>query len=1683
METKVEEPLADYNDKGPCSSRQADAEMEQSMRQTTPMSTIDVKPKKALKFSSDVFVPSNAAPVGAKTSEPKQGFEMMQSTPAATGLPLVSVPMKLPKMVLDKYSGDPLEWPEWSGQFIATIDQSGVADSVKMNYLKTLVTGKAKAAIEGMGYSGQMYHVAWQTLAHDFGRPELFLNAQLRRIHAYPFIKPHDSLEIVKYSQVVSGCVNVLTQFGYESDIASESVLNSAVRKLPNELKNKWMTYLQRYDMSYKNMRVFSAWLKNIAQVQENIRLQFGSSGDKAKSNFTKDKTRNTSFAATSDSGSPTKAQCPLKDGEHKIWQCDAFKKMKLSERHDAVKKCNLCFSCLSSGHRIGQCQVNRTCGKNGCSKRHNRLLHSDDYKPKLQKETSNSIENTTNADAVMTANACSGSLQIVPITLSNGATSIRTMAICDTGSTLSFVDKDIKNQLGVQGNAITLNIAGINGTKEMDSERVRITVSTTNLSEAVKFHVHPSMYLGNKSYDYTDLKRKYSHLDVLPDNNVDLKNVKVVLGQDNYHLLFPVGYRKGKRNEPWAVKTKLGWTLSGPLPKHEVAQVAATSHVASEDNELGTQLKSWFNMESYATRVNLSGRSKEDKRALELLEKSTKLVDGHYEVGLPWAEDNATIENNYFSAHSQFCSLERRLQKDESLKQRYKETINVDLQNGYVRKLDANELEETKDERQWYVPHHPVVNPHKPEKVRRVCNAASKYKGESLNDKLLTGPDLLQNLVGIIFRFREHQIALTADIEAMFLQVKVPPQECRVLRFLWRNNPQEKIDVYEYTRHVFGAKSSPTCANYALLQTGVDNRESHPIAAKAIKRNFYMDDFAKSVATVEEAVHVYQDVRTTLKKGGFELLKWICSNEEVTRSIPEQDRSQAKSKTFEAEPHTSSLLGMQWNVDNDTLEVCRGGDKELPIKITQRVVLSFVASVFDPLGLFAPFTMRMRVLLKTIWAKSGQQWDDKIDTEEQQFLDWVKELAELKNMPLKRRYFEKRYKKIDLHIFSDASLESMCIVAYLRAEDDEGVELSFVIGKCRIAPMKQQTIPKLELQAALYSVRLRELITENHDIQIQTVTHWTDSMTVLQWLHSAHKKQQVFVANRVGEILDQSTVDEWQHVKGTMNPADIGTRGVTVSQLLESEWLNGPAWLKQRPGSWPEQPMLVDDDDIALMTTPAESIIDWSRFSKYKRMVNVVVYCLRLRSKQRGVLTALERQKAELLILQMTQRESFSELFSKHENSGQKVKHDLAKFAPFVDSDNTIRLKGRLSKAIISDDLKRPILLSAKHPAVVLMLIQMHEDNHHEGTEYVRSLVQQRFWVIGLRNALRSIKSKCIKCRKQAVQPIHPHMADLPKERVEGSVYPFKNTGVDYFGPLEVTVLRRPVKHWCCLFTCLVTRAVHIEVVNGLDTDACMMAITRFMARRGKPHIIISDNGTNFVGAAREFRECFNEWDRDAVCERLANSRVIWKFNPPGAPHFGGIWERLVRSCKKAMFAILGNRRLTLPVLTTTMCLVEQTLNARPLTPVNDDPEDLEALTPNHFLLGRPVVAEPLTPVSVRYVDCRKMYKVAEAYNQMIWNRWAKEYLPKWNVRTKWAKDDERILKVGDLVWLIEESVRRHENKMARVIEVFPGADGVIRSAVIKTSDGIFRRPAVKLAPVFYECFRDENRAGDVGA
>ncbi len=343
---------------------------------------------------------------------------------------------------------------------------------------------------------------------------------------------------------------------------------------------------------------------------------------------------------------------------------------------------------------------------------------------------------------------------------------------------------------------------------------------------------------------------------------------------------------------------------------------------------------------------------------------------------------------------------------------------------------------------------------------------------------------------------------------------------------------------------------------------------------------------------------------------------------------------------------------------------------------------------------------------------------------------------------------------------------------------------------------------------------------------------------------------------------------------------------------------------------------------------------------------------------------------------------------------------------------------------------------------------------------------------------------------RKHIATGLYPRMRSLPSERTAGNVFPFQNTGMDYYGPVEVKVMRPSLKRWCCLFTCLSTRAVHIEVVPNLEAKTCLAAITRFINRRGKPQTIISDNGTNFVGAAKEIKQYLDDWNQSSIKESLAQRQIKWKFNPPGAPrfvgapHFGGVWERLVNRVKKAMISIMGSRTLTEDILNTTTCLVEQTLNARPLTSVSDDPNDLEARTPNQFSFGRASVGTPFLSDAHKYTNLRKVFKKSQPYTDMIWTRWSKECLPEWNKRDKWNKLNTRELKVNDLVWVVDESVKRSHYKIGRIIETYPGNDGVVRSATVKTQDGTLKRTQVKLAPVYDEgVFTTENRAGDVGA
>ena len=394
---------------------------------------------------------------------------------------------------------------------------------------------------------------------------------------------------------------------------------------------------------------------------------------------------------------------------------------------------------------------------------------------------------------------------------------------------------------------------------------------------------------------------------------------------------------------------------------------------------------------------------------------------------------------------------------------------------------------------------------------------------------------------------------------------------------------------------------------------------------------------------------------------------------------------------------------------------------------------------MFDPLGLFAPFSVHMRRLLKSIWTRNGQHWDNSVEpNEEEEFLKWKAQLPEVAETSIDRRYFSTSKDKWELHVFADASENTMCAVAYLRSKPKEySADLAFVIGKCRVAPMRHFSIPRMELQAAVNAVRLKEQIVKEHESKSH---FWTDSTTVLQWIHSSHRKQQVFVANRVAEILDTTTVSQWKHVSGINNPADIGTRAISVEVLKRSEWLTGPAWLKQPESEWPEQVNLVFAADEENIPTSAfikqaeekKPIVQWGRFSNFNRLLNTMAYVQRALRKKKPATKMIgieEKEDAKATVFRLLQQEQFAEEMKsltaeKEIPKGSKI----LQFSLFIDQRGLIRAKGRIGKSQLSFETKHPILSHWKHLVVELFWQNEHKNSHHEGTEHVRNIVQQKF-------------------------------------------------------------------------------------------------------------------------------------------------------------------------------------------------------------------------------------------------------------------------------------------------------------------------------------------------------------------
>lgn len=605
--------------------------------------------------------------------------------------------------------------------------------------------------------------------------------------------------------------------------------------------------------------------------------------------------------------------------------------------------------------------------------------------------------------------------------------------------------------------------------------------------------------------------------------------------------------------------------------------------------------------------------------------------------------------------------------------------------------------------------------------------------------------------------------------------------------------------------------------------------------------------------------------------------------------------------------------------------------------------------TIYDPLGLVGNFVMYLKIILQEIW-RSGVSWDDPIQDE--QFVKWNKwlqYLPDLEKISIQRCYLKSIVDYTDayteLHTFVDASENGYAAVAYFRIARNNDIVCSLVGSKTRVAPLRMTSIPRLELMAALIGSRFANSIIENHYILIEKKYFWSDSKTVISWLANSNKKYHQFVSLRISEILETTDLQEWHWISGKQNVADEATKWAKRPDIsFNSRWFKGPDFLLKPVAEWPNYNTVSEPYDTEIVEYIQvhhnnEIVVDANRFSNWNRLLRTTAYMIRFcdivkkKNYSKGEFDSTELFRAENLLFKFAQTEFFAnEINILKSNKILSKSSPLFKVTPKLDENQILRVDGRLDNALVSGDTKSPIILPRGSRITQFLIMNFHIKYKHLNNETVVNEIRQRYYIPRLRAVLKNILKQCQACKIKKAVPSYPQMAKLPEARLAAFCPPFTYTGVDYFGPIKVTVGRHTEKRYGALFTCHTVRAVHIEIVNSLNTSSCIIAIRNFICRRGTPREFFSDNGTNFVSAEREIREAVKEVDKNELIRNFTTATTKWNFIPPSSPHMGGAWERMVRSVKTVFYNTLPTQIPNEELLRGMLAEAENIVNSRPL-------------------------------------------------------------------------------------------------------------------------------------------------------
>ena len=1243
-----------------------------------------------------------------------------------------------------------------------------------------------------------------------------------------------------------------------------------------------------------------------------------------------------------------------------------------------------------------------------------------------------------------------------------------------DTCSTETYITEELASRLQLQTTPVDIAISGIGG--EVNNHHLKMA-NLTLKSKVKKWEHKIPVYVLPKICDdlkYHDRVKSTSiQIDMLLSSHISLK------------LL--ICYNE----EAEVLETHLGQCyLPEDKPDHlQNKSKFKTSMISNAD--LKTQLDKFWQCEMLGLQEKAENDEMqfEHQYAFKILQEKTYRQDGKYYMPLLFRPDSRPFKNNISLAKARQLSLERKLKRRPDIKKDYDTQMQLYIDK-YASLVPEAEIDQ---EECCYLPHNFVLRDSTSTKMRIVHDAAAKgVDGFSINECLLPGPPLQPDIVGILLRFRLNLIGIVCDISKMFFQIGNLKEDKKWHRFLWRFNEQETLKHYNMDVTTFGFVDSPFKAIYAVrdnLMTSIGQlaltNNHRPMVEAAVDAliNMYVDDYISGCETLEQAKQLFTNLNSIFDSAHFPLRKWLSNDENFMASIPTEMRGETKEKLSltntmldSSEINLTKALGIEWDTKNDMIVYDTFSDLLVDDKVTKRTMLSTTARLYDPLGILSPFIVKGKILAQECW-RLKLDWDTEVPTDlATEWRSWASQIRKLGDVKMPRCVrLQGKLLRQELHCFTDACEKALGAAVYLKLFYENGmIDSNLLIAKGKVANVKEISLPRKELNALVLGSQLIKTAAYELNIPIDQCYCHTDSLTTWQWIQKDPSNWKVYVKNRVTKITSSIAKEQIFHVPGNLNPADIVSRGCNIDKI-DTFWLRGPAFMQTQqlhavqniiPDTTSCLEEQVKGKAIALLAIPetTEAFKPIWDVSNYRKFLRITAYttrmldkCLSRGSGQNpacGNISEQEMKSAEYLWIKQSQKESFPTEYNRlfHDLPIQQNSR-LTTLVPVADNTTGLmRCKGRLAESGLTYDQIHPIILpkpkvtnlqSINNNFVARFIYDKHCTNQHAGANWIYAeLRAQGYWLLGGAKQVRKVISRCIACQKAVKQPQTQAMGQLPNYRLESNVKPFSYTGVDAAGPIYLTNSlddSQQIKAYIIVFTCLTSRAVHLELTLSQKAEDFMNCIRLLIARRGAVYEFLSDNYRTHKRMDLELSTLFEQ----AKSKYEAGGKSFkWRFIPDCAPWFGAAYERMIRTIKESLRKVIGKAHLTEKEMRPLLAEVESYINDRPLTSLDSSTDSIEPITPSMIITGHRLGSLPqATKRPDKFFDneAKKEINITWRKRQSIlnqmWNKWQKEYLLSLTRTQKWQKEKED-LKVGDIVLIVTDKLARGEWPLARVIK-----------------------------------------------